>query len=164
MMRARLALVLLLALVAPVAPAPAADPGEPRAAFCAAVTSLIAAARQDFASVKGTQKSGDEPPTWAGTVSVPTTRDCLVYGGKPASYRCALYTGDREGDADVAYRQATDMLRSCVPSGWTVRETADGTRARTASAGGGKDPSVRVVSRIAEGDAYLVNLWVNAPE
>lgn len=163
-MRSRAAVAVLLFLVVPAAPAPAADPGEPQAQFCAAVTSLIAAARQDFASVKGKQRSGDEPPSWTGTVSVPTAQDCLVFGGKPTSYRCALYTGDRERDADVAYRQATDMLRACVPSGWTVRETADGTRARTASAGGGKEPSVRIVSRIAEGDAYLVNLWVSAAE
>ncbi|HLK10599.1 MAG TPA: hypothetical protein VKW76_04410 [Candidatus Binatia bacterium] len=132
----------------------------PRA--CAALRAVLAAAPRGFRAVRGgrTARFG----AWEATVAVAGGRDCLVFGGVPAAYTCDLYVGDRETDADAAYAQAVALVRRCLPAGWRMSERADGVRTRTTAAGSATGPSIRVISGIAIGDAYLVDLWVDAPD
>lgn len=75
---------------------------------------------------------------------------------------CALYAGDVEDHADGAYDRAVSAVKICLPSEWKTTEKVDGVHARTTMAARGEGPRVRVVSRDASGDAYLVELWVDA--
>ena len=68
-----------------------------------------------------------------------------------------------EENADGAYDRTVSGLKDCLPGAWTTTQKVDGVHARTTTVTGGTGPSLRVVSRDVSGDAYLVELWVDAP-
>jgi len=149
-------------------PAWAADTSTMRAAdagvspqFCPALRALVDAAKADFAALRGKARAGSEH-VWAGTKRLPGASECSVYGGHPSAYSCMLYAGDVEDNADATYDRAAAALRDCLPAGWTATERVDGTHARTTTAKGSAGPQVRVVSHDVSGDAYLVEVWVDA--
>lgn len=131
------------------------DPG-----FCPALQAILAAAPSGFAAVRGTTHEGGEN-VWAGTRKVPGASGCLVFGGTPSSYMCTLYAGDAEDNADGAYDRAVAGSRDCL-AGWKVTETVAGSHVRTTAVSGPDPATIRIVSRDVSGDAWLVELWVDA--
>ena len=129
--------------------------------FCPGLQAIIDAAGKDFTGLRGRARGGGEH-VWEGTKRLPGAIDCSVYGGRPSAYTCTLYAGDVEDNADGAYDRAVIALKDCLPGGWKTTERIDGTHARTTTAAGGGGPQVRVVSRDASADAYLVEIWVDA--
>ena len=138
----------------------AADAGLPPD-FCPTLRTLVSAAGTGFASVRGAPEPGTENVR-SGTKRLPGASRCSVFGGTPPAYVCTLYAGDVEDNADATYDRVVSGLTDCLPSGWKTTERVDGVHARTTTAAGGGGPSVRVVSRDASADAYLVELWVDA--
>ena len=53
-------------------------------------------------------------------------------------------------------------VKGCLGAAWKTTEKSDGEHARTTIARADSGPSLRVVSRDVSGDAYLVELWVDA--
>lgn len=131
--------------------------------FCPALQTLLGAARGSFVSLHGKARAGEEN-VWEGTKKLPGASDCRVFGGTPAAYVCTVYAGDVEENADGAYDRAVSGVKVCLPADAKTTERVDGVHARTTTAGGSDRPRVRVVSRDASGDAYLVEVWVEAPE
>ena len=129
--------------------------------FCPGLHSIIDAAGKDFATLRGRARAGSEH-VWEGTKRLPGAIECSMYGGRPPAYTCTLYAGDGEDNADGTYDRAVSALKDCLPAGWKTTERIDGTHARTTTAAGSGGPQVRVVSRDASADAYLVELWVDA--
>lgn len=128
--------------------------------FCPALRVIVDAAASAFVPLRGKARAGGEN-VWEGTRKLPNGSECTVFGGTPSAYVCTLYAGDVEENADGAYDRAVGGLKVCLPTSWKATEKDDGvTRTTTAAGSGG--PSVRVVSRDASGDAYLVELWVDA--
>lgn len=162
----RLARAALLACTLASLPAEAraddAFPDAPRARFCAVLSTLLAAAPQGFASVRGTPAERRDG-VWKATTAVPGGSECLVFGGVVPSYNCDLYSGDVLERAEVAYRETVDLLRQCLPPGFTAGERVTGDSTRTTAARRPGGPTVRVVSGIGSGDAYLVDFWVDSP-
>ena len=138
-----------------------ADPVKQTVKFCVGLEQVLSASRERFEPVRGESKDG-RGREWRATLRMPTSRDCIVHLGTPPAYSCELYDGDTQADADAAYRRTVELVRGCVPKAWTLREQVDGTL-RSTSGGGGSQPTVRVVSELARGDAYLVTLWVTPP-
>jgi len=130
--------------------------------FCPALRTLVDAAGSGFTALRGTPRVGGEN-MWEGTKRLPGGGECVVYGGNPPAYACTLYAGDVEENADGAYDRTVSGLKDCLPGAWTTTQKIDGVHARTTTATGGAGPSLRVVSRDVSGDAYLVELWVDAP-
>jgi hypothetical protein len=130
---------------------------------CDGLRRVLAAAPAGFSGVKGEPAVGRDA-VWRGSVAVAGGRDCFVYGGVVPSYACDLYLGDSGTAAQAAYDRAVDVLRRCLPRGWSLRERRDGLGTRTRASAGAGDAAVRVVSGTGSGDAYLVDLWVDAPE
>jgi hypothetical protein len=129
--------------------------------FCPALRALVDAAKTDFKALRGRARPGGEH-VWDGTKRLPGSIECSVYGGQPSAYVCMLYAGDVEENADGRYDRAVSALKDCLPAGWTMTEKIEGTHTRTTSASGADGPRVRVVSRDESGDAYLVEVWVDA--
>ena len=129
--------------------------------FCPTVRALVDAAASGFAALRGPSRGGGEN-MWEGTKRLPGGGDCTVFGGKPPAYVCTLYAGDVEENADGAYDRAVSGLKDCLPAGWKTTEKVDGVHTRTTTAAGDPGPRARVVSRELSGDAYLVELWVDA--
>jgi len=129
--------------------------------FCPALRTLVDAAAGDFVSVRGKARAGGEN-VWEGTSHLPGGSECTVFGGTPAAYACNIYSGDVEDTADGAYDRTVSGVKICLSGDWKTTETVDGVHARTTTARPGWGPRVRVVSRDASGDAYLVVLWVDA--
>ena len=162
------AIPLLLITASLAAPALASESSTMRAAdagvspqFCPALRALVDAAGRDFSSLRGRARPGREH-VWDGTKLLPGASECSVYGGQPAAYTCMLYAGDDEDNADSTYDRAVIGVKDCLPAGWTATERVDGTHARTTTAASSGGPQVRVVSRDVSGDAYLVEVWVDA--
>ena len=158
--------VVLAVLLA--APAWAADAETMRAAdagvrpeFCPTLRAVVDAAGSGFTALRGAPQAGGEH-AWEGTKHFPGKGDCLVFGGSPAAYVCTLYVGDDEENADGAYERAVSGVKDCLGSAWKTSEKADGEDARTTIVRADSGPSCRVVSRDVSGDAYLVELWVEA--
>ena len=99
---------------------------------------------------------------WEGTRRFPSGGDCTIFGGTPPAYTCTLYAGDVEDNADGAYNRAVIGVKDCLAAGWKTTEKVDALHARTTIAASDKGTKVRVVSRDVSGDAYLVELWVDA--
>ena len=129
--------------------------------FCPALRAIVDAAGGGFAALKGTPRAGGEH-TWEGTKRLPGGGDCVIFGGSPEAYVCTLYVGDVEENADGTYDRAVSGVKDCLTGGWKTTEKTDGVHARTTVASAGPGPSLRVVSRDVSGDAYLVELWVDA--
>jgi hypothetical protein len=147
----------------------AGDSGTLRAAeagvspgFCPALRVLVDAAGSGFTALRGEPQAGGEH-MWAGTKRLPGGGDCLVFGGSPPSYSCTLYIGDVEENADGAYDRAVSGVKDCLTGSWKTTEKVDGVHIRTTLAAAEAGASVRVVSRDVSGDAYLVELWIDAP-
>jgi hypothetical protein len=164
-LRIHIALVLTLVLTARVS---AGESPTMRAAtagvsprFCAALKAVVDAAGKSFVPLRGRSRAGGEH-VWEATKRLPGAVDCSVYGGRPPAYTCTLYAGDVEENAGGTYDRAVSALKDCLPAGWKTTEQNAGTHARTTTAAGGEGPQVRVVSRDASADAYLVELWVDA--
>jgi hypothetical protein len=138
----------------------AADAGLPPD-FCPMLRTLVAAAPNGFASLRGAPEAGSDNVR-EGTTRLPGASRCSVFCGTPAAYVCTLYAGDVEEKADATYDRVVSGLGDCLAGGWKTTERVDGVHARTTTAAGGAGPSVRVVSRDASADAYLVELWVDA--
>jgi hypothetical protein len=145
----------------------AADAGTMRAAdagvspgFCPTLRAVVDAAGSGFSGLRGTVRAGGEN-AWEGTKRFPGGGDCVVFGGSPPAYACTLYLGDVEENADGTYDRAVSGVKDCLGAAWKTSEKSDGTHARTTVAQAGSGPSLRVVSRDASGDAYLVELWVD---
>jgi hypothetical protein len=128
--------------------------------FCPALQTVVDAAPRAFASLRGPARAGGEN-VWEGTKRIPGGSGCTVFGGTPAAYVCTLYEGDAEDNADGAYDRTVSGVKLCLPGDWKTTEKVDGVHART-TAVAGTGPRVRVVSRDVSGDAYLVELWVDA--
>jgi len=150
------------------APAWAADSETMRAAdagvrpeFCPTLRAVVDAAGSGFTGLRGAAQVGGEH-AWEGTKRFPGNGDCLVFGGSPAAYVCTLYVGDDEDNADGAYERAVSGVKDCLGAAWKTTEKSDGEHARTTIARADSGPSLRVVSRDVSGDAYLVELWVDA--
>ena len=129
--------------------------------FCPTLRALVDAARGGFTTVRGPVRGGGEH-TWEGTRRFPGGGECTVFGGTPPAYVCTLYAGDVEENADGAYDRAVSGVKDCLPSGWKTTEKVDGVHTRATIAAGVAGPRARVVSRELSGDAYLVELWVDA--
>ena len=129
--------------------------------FCPALRALVDAAGSGFASLRGKARASGEH-VWGGSKRLPGASECSVFGGTPPTYVCALYTGDVEENADGAYDRAVSGVKDCLGAGWKATEKVDGVHTRTTAATGSAGLSVRVVSRDLSGDAYLVELWVDA--
>ena len=129
--------------------------------FCPALRALVDAAGKDFTAIRGRARAGGEH-VWDGTKRLPGASECTVYGGQPAAYACMLYAGDVENNADGTYDRTAAALKDCLPAGWTTSEQVNGTHARTTTAAGSGGPRVRVVEHDVSGDAYLVEVWVDA--
>lgn len=129
--------------------------------FCPALRTLVDAAAGAFVSLRGKVRAGGEN-VWEGTRQLPGGSECAVFGGTPAAYVCTLYAGDVEDNADGAYDRAVSGVKICLSGDWKTTEKVDGVHARTTTAERSAGPRVRVVSRDASGDAYLVELWVDA--
>jgi len=129
--------------------------------FCPALRAVLDAAGTGFAGLRGAPRAGGEH-VWAGTKRFPGGGDCVIFGGSPAAYVCTVYAGDVEENADGAYDRAASGVKDCVGAAWKATEKSDGTHARTTVVRAGSGPSVRVVSRDVSGDAYLVEVWVDA--
>jgi hypothetical protein len=112
-------------------------------------------------SLRGAPKK-DAENTWAATRGIPGASGCLVFGGTPAAYTCTLYAGDAANDAAWAYDDAVARAKKCLGDGWTASEQVSGVRDRTTIVRGSAPASVRVVSSLGSGDAYLVELWLDA--
>jgi len=137
----------------------AADDGLPPE-FCPTLRTVVAAAANRFESLRGAPEPGGDPDRKA-TTRLPGAIECSVFGGTRPAYACTLYAGDVEENADGTYERAAHGLTDCLGAEWRTRESVDGVHARTTtSAGAG--PSVRVISRDASADGYLVELWVDA--
>jgi|CXWL01.1.fsa_nt_gi hypothetical protein len=168
MQRVQATAIWVAAFLAAAAPrALAADSATLRAAeaglapeFCPTLQAIVAAAPDGFTSLRGKSRERGEH-IWDGTKRLPGSTDCTVYGGTPPAYACTLYAGDVEENADATYESAAAGLKDCLPASWKRTEKADGTHARTTSAGDPAGPRVRVVERDASADAYLVELWVD---
>jgi len=161
--------IVLTALMAAVAtPARAEESATVRAAdagvspqFCPALRAIVAAAPGGFASLRGSTQAGAEH-VWQANRQVPGASDCSVFGGTPSAYVCTLYAGDGEENADGTYDRAVSGIKDCLSDGWKTTEKVDGTHTRTTTARTTSGPSLRVVSRDVSGDAYVVELWVDA--
>jgi hypothetical protein len=129
--------------------------------FCPALRALLDAAPEGFIALRGASRGGGES-VWEGSRRPPGASDCVILGGAPPAYVCTLYAGDAEKNADGAYDGAVSCVKDCLPAGWKTTEKVDGVHTRTTFAAGAPGPSIRVVSRDAMGDAYLVELWVDA--
>ena len=129
--------------------------------FCPTLRALVDAAPGGFTAVRGPARAGGEH-IWAGTRRFPGGGECTVFGGTPPAYVCTLYAGDVEENADGAYDRAVSGVKDCLPAGWKSTEKVDGVHTRTTTAAGDAGPRARVVSREVSGDAYLVELWVDA--
>jgi len=129
--------------------------------FCPALRAVVDGAGNGFTALRGKARDGGEH-AWEGTKRFPQSVDCLVFGGSPAAYSCTLYLGDDEENADGTYERAVSGVKDCLGTTWKASEKADGEHARTTVARADSGPSVRVVSRDVSGDAYLVELWVDA--
>jgi hypothetical protein len=129
--------------------------------FCPALRALVDAAGSGFVALRGAPEVGADN-AWAGTRKLPGASECTTFGGTPPAYVCTLYLGDVEEKADGAYDRAVAGTKDCLAAGWKATEKVDGVHARTTVVTG-TGPSVRVVSRDVSGDAYLVELWVDAP-
>src|SRR5262249_533478 len=70
---------------------------------------------------------------------------------------------DVEENADGAYDRAVSGVKDCLSGNWKTTEKVDGVHTRTTTMAPDVGPSLRVVSRDLSGDAYLVELWVDAP-
>ena len=127
--------------------------------FCPALRALVDAAPGGFSALRGAARRSGEH-MWEGSRRVPGASDCVIFGDTPPAYVCTLYAGDVEENADGAYDRAVSGVKDCLPAGWTTTENADGAHSRTTIAAGVAAPSIRVVSRDASGDTYLVELWV----
>ena len=146
----------------------AADTSAVRAAlaglppdFCPSLRSLVDAAGDGFAKVRGAERPGGEH-VWAGTKLLPGASECVVFGGTPPAYSCTLYAGDDGDNAAATYDRGVSALKDCLPGTWKTSEKVDGTHSRTTTATGGA-PKLRVVSHDVSGDAYMVELWIDAP-
>jgi len=129
--------------------------------FCPALRALLDAAPGGFTPLRGAARQGGEH-LWNASGPLPGASECVILGGVPPACVCTLYAGDVEGNADRAYDRAVSGVKDCVPAGWKTTEEVDGVHTRTTFAAGAAGPSIRVVSRDASGDGYLVELWVNA--
>ena len=129
--------------------------------FCPALRAVVDGAGNGFTALRGKPRAGGEH-AWEGTKRFPQSGDCLAFGGSPAAYSCTLYLGDDEENADGTYERAVSGVKDCLGASWKASEKADGEHARTTVARADSGPSVRVVSRDVSGDAYLVELWVDA--
>ena len=138
----------------------AADAGV-RPEFCPTLRAVVDAAGSGFSALRGKSQPGGEH-AWEGTKRFPGNGDCLTFGGSPAAYVCTLYMGDDEENSDGVYERAVSGVKDCLGAAWTADEKSDGEHARTTVARADSGPSVRVVSRDVSGDAYLVELWVDA--
>ena len=137
----------------------AADAGvDPQ--FCPALKALVTAAPSGFASLRGAAQDGGEN-VWQGTRRLPGAGGCLTFGGKPPAYVCTLYAGDAEDNADGVYDRAVAGTKDCLGD-WRTTENVRGVHVRTTIATGSGTPTVRVVSHDVSGDAWLVELWVDA--
>jgi hypothetical protein len=156
-MPVRAALALILVLVPIRAGAARAAPHG----ACAALERVVAAAPGGFAAVRGIPDERRDGISHA-TVAVVGGTDCLVYGGSPAAYGCDLYAGDQQALADDAYNGAVERLRRCLPH-WRKTSHADGVHTVTRLVAPRGGIAVRVISGLQRADAYLVDLWVDAP-
>ena len=129
--------------------------------FCPALRAVVDAAASGFTPLRGPARPGGEH-MWAGTTRLPGGGECSVFGGNPPAYVCTLYAGDVEDNADGAYDRAVSGTKDCLGAGWTTLEKVDGTHTRTSLTTRGEGAAVRVVARDLSGDAYLVELWVDA--
>ena len=129
--------------------------------FCPTLRALLDAAPGGFASVRGTSRTGGEN-TSEGTKRFASDNECTVFGGTPPAYVCTLYAGDVEENADGSYDRAVSGVKDCLSASWKTAEKVDGVHTRTTTADGGSGPRVRVVSRDVSGDAYVVELWIDA--
>jgi hypothetical protein len=130
--------------------------------FCPALRVLVDAAGSGFTALRGKPRAGGEH-MWEGTKRLPGGGDCVIFGGSPPAYSCTLYAGDVEENADGAYDRAVSGVKDCLAGSWKTTEKVDGVHTRTTTAAPDVGPSLRVVSRDLSGDAYLVELWVDAP-
>ena len=130
--------------------------------FCPALRVLVDAAGSGFTALRGNPRGGGEH-MWEGTKRLPGGGDCVIFGGSPPAYSCTLYAGDVEENADGAYDRAVSGVKDCLAGSWKTTEKVDGVHTRTTTAAPDVGPSLRVVSRDLSGDAYLVELWVDAP-
>ena len=137
----------------------AADAGvDPE--FCPALKAIVAAAPSGFTSLRGAVQDGGEN-VWQGTRRFPGAASCLTFGGQPPAYMCTLYAGDAEDNADGVYDRAVAGTKDCLGD-WKTTENVSGVHVRTTTATGSGTPKVRVVSHDVSGDAWLVELWVDA--
>ena len=125
--------------------------------FCPALRALVDAAPGGF---RAARRGGER--SWKASRRLPGASECLILDHVPPACVCTLYAGDVEEKTDGAYDRAVSGVKDCLPAGWKTTEKIDGVHTRTTSAAGGAGPSIRVVSRDATGDAYLVELWVDA--
>jgi hypothetical protein len=157
------AIALLVAARAAAAESPtmrAADAGV-APGFCSALRAVVDAAERDFTALRGRARTGSEH-VWNATKRLPGAIDCSVYGGRPSAYTCTLYAGDVEDNADATYERAASAVKDCLSGGSKTTERVDGTHARTTRIDRDDGLRVRVVSRDASADAYLVDVWVDA--
>jgi hypothetical protein len=139
-----------------------AEEGVQEPGFCGQFNEVLEAAKGDFKAIEGRPKP-DGPGIWYATVSIRGGTDCVVYGPSLRMYACNLYMSDREREAEAAYDDAVVSVRHCLPTGWKVRQRADGLGRYTKARRNSETPVVHVTSRISDAAAYLVDLRVEAP-
>ena len=130
-------------------------------AFCSALQAIVGAAPTGFTALRGSPQDGSEH-VWQGTRQLSDRGSCLVLGGKPPAYMCTLYAGDDEDNADSAYDRAVAAVKDCLAGTWKATENVSGSHVRTTLATGPGAALVRVVSHDVSGDAWLVELWIDA--
>jgi hypothetical protein len=88
--------------------------------WAAALDTLVAAARQDFATRRGRMlDSSGVTPVYEALVDVPETYDCEVIG---EALRCVFFSARKSRAAAGRYRTLTRMLESWLPRRWTSAE------------------------------------------
>ena len=129
--------------------------------FCSALQVIVGAAPAGFVTLRGPAQHGGEH-VWQGTRRLSAGGGCLVFGGKPPAYMCTLYAGDDEDNADGAYDRAVAAVKDCLAGTWKATENVTGLHVRTTLATGPGATVIRVVSHDVSGDAWLVELWIDA--
>ena len=129
--------------------------------LCPVLTSLMTSASHGFVTLRGAAKQ-DVKSTWEASVTVPDGKECLVFGGPPPAYSCTLYAGDDPPAAEGAYKDMIERVQKCLGDKWTTEEKGDVADKKATVVSGPGAASVRILSRAAQGDAYVVELWLDA--
>jgi hypothetical protein len=129
--------------------------------FCKSLDRVLDAAADGFDSIQGRPKHRKLGMWWA-TISMPESKDCLVFESPLAFYSCTLYVGDDEEGADDAYDTAVANLKACLPQGWKTHEVVDALHTQTTAWRNGHSHTIRIVSRVSHAAGYLVDFWVDS--